>query len=171
MNRAEELKRKYNLTSHPEGGWFSEVYTSPSASGGRAFTGSIYYLLEGNDVSHFHQIDCDEIWYHHEGGAMKITMIVVAEGSGTGSSSQGSPGTWTVRETFLGAGEGETAMVVIPAGAVFAAELIDKESYCFTSCVTTPKFTYDGFRLLGRDEIKALCPSEFDRLAYLAVEG
>ena len=76
MNRAEELKNKYNLERHPEGGWFSEVYTSPFDIGNRAFMGSIYFLLEGEDISHFHQIDCDEIWYHHEGCALKITMLI-----------------------------------------------------------------------------------------------
>ena len=67
MIRTNELKEKYKLEKHPEGGWFSESYTSPFDNGTRAFMGSIYFLLEGHDISHFHQIDCDEIWYHHEG--------------------------------------------------------------------------------------------------------
>ncbi|MCR4558022.1 MAG: cupin domain-containing protein [Saccharofermentans sp.] len=154
MNRSEELKQKYNLEIHPEGGWFSEVYTSPSGFEGRAFMGSIYFLLEGKDISHFHQIDCDEIWFYHEGCSMRITMILNGK----------------VSEAVLGTGEGQAAMVVIPEGAVFAAENLDKESYCFMSCATTPKFTYDGFRLLGREEVKALCPSEFEQLEYLVIE-
>ncbi len=152
MDRANELKKKYSLERHPEGGWFSEVYTSPFEHETRAFMGSIYFLLEGEDISHFHQIDCDEIWYHHEGCAIKITMIVDGE----------------VKECIIGPGEGQTAIAVIPKGAIFAAENLEKDSYCFMSCATTPKFTYDGFRLVYATEIKSLCSSEIDDIKHLA---
>lgn len=155
MTRAEELKEKYGLEKHPEGGWFSESYTSPFDLGTRAFMGSIYFLLDGDDISHFHQIDCDEIWYHHEGCALKITIIY--EGK--------------LSEVVIGPGEGQEAMAVIPKGAIFAAEPLDKDGFCFLSCATTPKFTYDGFRLVGSDEINKLCPVEYKRIEHLASEG
>ena len=50
----------------------------------------------------------------------------------------------------------------------FAAENLDKSSYCFMSCATTPKFTYDGFRLVGDKEIRDICPETFDRIKHLA---
>ncbi len=152
MKRAEEIKEEYNLEKHPEGGWFSESYTAPFESGNRSLMGSIYFLLEGDEISHFHQIDCDEIWYHHEGCGLKITMIIEEK----------------VSEHIIGAGEGQDAMAVIPKGAIFAAENIEKEGYCFMSCATTPKFTYDGFRLVDANEIKMLCPSEIDNIRHLA---
>ena len=152
MKRADELKEKYNLENHPEGGWFSEIYTAPFASDSRALMGSIYFLLVGDEISHFHQIDCDEIWYHHEGCSLKITMI--NEGK--------------LSEQILGSEEGQNAMVVIPKGAIFAAENLDKSEYCFMSCATTPKFTYDGFRLVDAQEIEKCCPSEINRIRYLA---
>ena len=151
-NRAEILKEKYSLERHPEGGWFSEVYTSPFESGTRAFMGSICFLIEGEDISHFHQIDCDEIWYHHEGCALKITMIIDGK----------------VSEHIIGAGEGQVAMAVIPKGAIFAAENLEKESYCFMSCATTPKFTYDGFRLVDVTELENHCPSDIESIKHLA---
>ena len=151
-NRAEQLKEKYKLERHPEGGWFSETYTSPYEHEGRAFMGSIYFLLEGDDISHFHQIDCYEIWYHHEGCGLKITMIIDGK----------------VSECIIGPGEGQEAMAVIPKGAIFAAENLDKGGYCFMSCATTPKFTYDGFRLVDAAEIKSLCPSEFETIKHLS---
>ena len=154
MDRAAKLKEKYKLEKHPEGGWFSEIYTSPFEHGLRAFMGSIYFLLEGGDISHFHQIDCDEIWYHHEGCGLKITVLVDGKKS----------------EELLGPGEDQNAMVVIPKGAIFASEPLDKDSYAFVSCATTPKFTYDGFRLVNQGELKAICPEEYDRIKYLAFE-
>ncbi len=151
-DRTELLKNKYSLERHPEGGWFSEVYTAPFEHEKRALMGSIYFLLEGADISHFHQIDCDEIWYHHEGCALKITMIMNGK----------------VSECIIGAHEGQTAMAVIPKGAIFAAENLEKSGYCFMSCATTPQFTYEGFRLVDDEEIKSLCPDVYGKIAHLA---
>lgn len=151
MTRADELKRKYKLKKHPEGGWYTEVYTSPRGAEGRPFMGSIYFLLEGEELSHFHRIDCDEIWYHHEGCPLAVTAIV--DGA--------------VRRIVVGSGEGLTPTAVIPAGAVFASELLDKSGYCFVSCATTPQFRDEGMHLADRAEIRALCPSEYERLEHL----
>lgn len=151
MNRPDDLKEKYNLEKHPEGGWFSKVYTSPFSSGARAFMGSIYYMLEGDDISHFHQIDCDEIWYYHEGCALMITVLI-----------DGKKNT-----EILGIGENQSTMVVIPKEAIFAAELLDKDSYSFVSCATTPQFTYDGFRLVDSEEIQSICPEEYEEIRHL----
>lgn len=154
MDKVSELKEKYNLEKHPEGGWFSESYTSPYSLEKRSYMGSIYFLLEGDEISHFHQIDCDEIWYHHEGCALKLTLLIGG----------------IVSELILGKDEGQSAMAVIPKGAIFAAEPLDKEKYCFLSCATTPKFTYDGFRLVSDEEIKSICPGGYDKIRHLAYQ-
>ncbi len=114
--------------------------------------GSIYFLLDGDDLSHFHQIDCDEIWFHHEGCALKISMIFDGK----------------VTECIIGSGDDQMAMAVIPKGAIFAAENIDKDSYCFMSCATAPRFTYEGFRLVGDKEIKDICPEKYEDIKHLA---
>ena len=156
MTRPEILKQKYDLEKHPEGGWYAEVYTS-SASGipeGRASMGSIYFMLEGDDISHFHQIDCEEIWYYHEGCPIKVTVLMDGK----------------TDVTIIGTEEGQTAMAVIPKGAIFAAELLDRDSYCLLSCATTPKFSYDGFRLVDSTEIRSLFPKEYECLKHLIQE-
>ena len=33
------------------------------------------FLLDKGDVSRFHQLDCDEIWYYHAGCGMKIVIL------------------------------------------------------------------------------------------------
>ena len=63
---------------------------------------------------------------------------------------------------------GEKVMVVIPAGAVFAAENLRSDCYSFVSCVTAPKFDYSGFRLIGRDELRERWPDLADETGYLA---
>ena len=36
---------------------------------------SIYFLLNTGDISHFHRIDADEVWYYHAGESLTIHMI------------------------------------------------------------------------------------------------
>ena len=154
--RTDLLKKQYDLEQHPEGGWFSEVYTSEDASGGRPLMGSIYFLLDGDDVSHFHRIDCDELWYFHEGCGLVLTVV---DGNGP-------------RRLFLGNDEakGQSAMVLIPKGCAFAAENIDPKGYTFISCATAPKFSYEGFELLGREEMLSICPGLPEDVLKLAYE-
>lgn len=143
-DRVPEIIEQLHLSGHPEGGWFSEVYTSPrilaTADGDRALAGSIYYLLGKQGKSSFHQIDCDEIWYYHEGIGMRIYIL---KDNGR------------IEERLLGKNfsKGELPMVIVPAQSVFAAENIAPEGYTLISCMTTPKFRYQGWRLVPKAEL------------------
>ena len=154
QTRIEQLKAAYHLERHPEGGWFSEVYTAPFASGGRPLMGSICFLLDGGEISHFHQIDCDELWYHHEGCPLRVTVL--------------HGGVCETVELGGDTAAGQRCMAVIPAGAVFAAENLDPDGYSFLSCATTPAFRYEGFRLVPRSELAAVpgISPEVLRLAF-----
>ena len=157
MRRVDVLKETYHLEAHVEGGSFAEVYTAPFEKDGRALAGSIFFLLDSGEISHFHVIDCDEIWYFHEGCGMKITVLKE-----------------NAKEEYLlgnNAAEGECPMAVIPKGCIFAAENLSREGYSFVSCVTTPGFEYAGFRIVGRDEIQKRYPALFDEIGYLAAES
>lgn len=152
--RSDELKKHYNLERHPEGGWFTEVYTAPFSDAGRPLAGSINFLLDAGEISHFHQIDCDEIWYFHEGCGMKITALLDGK----------------KEEYLLGhdVAAGQNAMVLIKKGSVFAAENLIPGEFSFVSCATTPKFNYEGFRLVYRDEIKEQYPEIAEEIIHLA---
>lgn len=142
MKRSEELIRHYDLQAHPEGGWFSEVYTAPYLyTDTRETGGSIYFLLNEGDISHFHVIDCDEVWYIHEGCGMRIYMI-------------DKENHLSYEDLGMDITKGQKAMVVIPKGIIFAAENIDKNGYSFVSCATTPQFQYQGFKLVNEEEVK-----------------
>ena len=154
--RAELLKETFHLEKHPEGGSFAEVYTAPFEKDGRPIAGSIYFLLDSGEISHFHVIDCDEIWYFHEGCGMKITVL-----------------TESGKEAFLlgmNADRGERPMAVIPKGCIFAAENLEADGYTFVSCVTAPGFEYAGFRLVGREEIRERYPDLCEEIGYLAAD-
>ena len=154
--RTDILKLKYDLKQHPEGGWFREVYTSEDEADGRPLAGSIYFLLDAGEVSHFHRIDCDELWYFHEGCGLIITVL---DESGPERIALGND-----------TGQGQSAMVLIPKGCVFAAENKDPDGFTFISCATAPKFSYEGFELLGKEDILAIYPDAPKDILRLAFE-
>ena len=139
-NHAEELIERFALQKHPEGGWFSEVFETSFQKDKRAMEGSIYFLLNQDEISHFHVIDCDEIWYYHEGCGMNVLCI-------------DPDGKFHNEKLGMCIEKGEQPMVVIRAGTVFAAENKDQDGYTFVSCATTPQFTYEGFHLCTEDEL------------------
>ena len=155
-SRQDILKEAYRLEKHVEGGFFSEIYSAPFAADGRSFAGSIYFLLSDGEVSHFHEIDCDEIWYYHEGCGMKVTVL--ADGR--------------KEEFLLGKNvlKGEQAMVLIPKGSIFAAENLEGGGFTFVSCATVPHFEYAGFRLVYQEEIREKYPDLYHEVRHLIPE-
>ena len=154
MIDAEKLKEIYNLRAHVEGGSFREVYTAPFDAEGRPMAGSICFLLDGRELSHFHEIDCDELWFYHAGCGLRLILLDKS----------------VRREILLGTDveKGQRVLAVIPAGTVFAAENLDPEGFTFLSCVTTPQYVEQGFRLVSRDELRERFPGLADDVAYLA---
>ena len=73
MMTANDWIDRLELISHPEGGYFKETMRGDGK--GRASFSSIYFLLTQRDISHFHRIDADEVWYYHAGQTLKIHMI------------------------------------------------------------------------------------------------
>jgi len=156
--RVREIVKTLNMATHPEGGWFVEVYTAPktyqSKVGIRPLAGSIYFLLNEKEVSHFHQMDCEEVWYYHEGCGIRLYLL---EEDGT------------VKQVLLGQdlAHGQRPMVIIPAEKIFAAENIDQSRYTLISCMTTPKFKYQGWRLVGQTELLKHFPQQQELIKRL----
>ena len=67
---------KLQLSPHPEGGWYREVYRSSrrvlGEQGTRCALTTIYYLLERDQVSRWHVVDADEAWHFHAGAPMEL---------------------------------------------------------------------------------------------------
>ena len=189
------LKQRYGLVAHEEGGWFAEVFASDAQVGNRAAAGSIFFLLDAGEVSRFHRLDCQEVWYYHEGCGLRITMLDDAGRRevylGVGGSDDACLAAETPDKTEASAnaapGEAEDpgcaqrggakgaqepdpccAMVVMPAGVAFAAENVQPGGYTFVSCVTVPAFSYEGFHLLTADQLRIAYPAYADDLARLA---
>ncbi len=144
-----------NLISHPEGGYFKEIYRSgemifPAGLPARfkkerSMSTSIYFLLEGKQVSKSHRLKSDEIWHFYDGCGVKIFVI---DTSGN------------LSEFKLGKNieNRETLQVVIENNHWFAAELIDKNSFCLAGCTVAPGFDFDDFELAERNRLIELFP-------------
>ena len=140
--KAKEYIDKFQLIAHPEGGYFSEVYRSEEKISGdhlpvrygtsRSFSTSIYFLLEGNQISTLHTLKSDELWHFY---------IIDEDGN--------------LNKTRLGnnINEGETFQIVVKNKTWFGAELIDKSSFALIGCTVAPGFDFNDFELAKRDDL------------------
>jgi predicted cupin superfamily sugar epimerase len=151
-SRASHLIDALGLEPHPEGGYYRQLYRSPSivqTDDGRpvrrALT-TIYFLLPADECSRWHVVASDEVWHFYEGAPLEL---FVAD----------SKMTRVVREV-LGPASGETAPVrVVPAHYWQAARSIG--AYTLVGCTVGPGFEFSDFTLL-RDR-----PPDVERLRSL----
>ncbi len=141
-NKAGYYISRLQLIPHPEGGYYKEIYRSGEIyeadhlpgryNKDRAFSTSIYFLLEGKQVSTFHRLKSDEIWHFYDGS---LVIIYTIEENGI------------MKEIKLGnnLGNGEIPQVVIKRNRWFGAELIDKTSFCLAGCTVSPGFDFEDF--------------------------
>jgi len=144
-----------NLQPHPEGGFYKETYRSSieidqkilpfGYSGGRKLTTSIYYLLRSGEISRLHRLKSDELWYYHFGSSLRIVMI---DQDGKKHSK------------ILGAKlqKAEQLQVLIPAGTIFGAEVIERNSFGLIGCMVSPGFEFDDFEICVKDELLQVFP-------------
>ena len=151
-----------NLIKHPEGGYFQESYRSPemihlksgSAILERNSASSIYFLLPGNEVSCFHRLRYDEIWYYHAGSPLTVYMI---DGSGRLSE----------QKLGLDIAAGESPQIVVPRGYIFGAAVSQVDSYTLIGCVVSPGFDYQDFELLSRKTLLEQYPQHHNIIIKL----
>lgn len=138
------------MTKHPEGGYFKEVYRSedkilssalPTLYGGdRSYATSIYFLLAGNDFSAFHRLQSDEIWHFYAGCGVKIVVI----------DTDGKVVTHSLGNNF---DIGEQFQVIVPANTWFGAKPIDKGGFALVGCTMAPGFEFEDFELADRTDL------------------
>jgi predicted cupin superfamily sugar epimerase len=122
-----------DLRPHPEGGWFAETWRDAPADGSRGVGTAIYFLLEPDQVSHWHRVDATEIWHHYAGGPLDLLVADVDAGP--------------VGTTRLGAdlAGGERPQATVPAGAWQAARPVG--GAVLVGCTVAPAFSFAGFEL------------------------
>lgn len=151
------------LQEHPEGGYYREVYCSSETvsksalperfQSEHAFSTSIYYLLEYDDLSRFHRLHQDEIWHFYEGSAVMVHTLESKR--------------HTVFRLGRNPAKGQLPMLVIPHGTLFAAELENKRSYALLGCTVSPGFKFEDFDQPSRSELTHRFPEHHDLITRL----
>ena len=142
----ESLVKKLNLLPHPEGGFYSETYRSEITihSKDRKLMTSIYFLLTSENVSKFHRIKSDELWFFHYGSPLLVHTI--------GNSGH--------IQTKLGNNifENETPYFLVPKDTIFGSTVLDENSYSLVSCVVSPGFEFSDFELFSFNDLIKIFP-------------
>ncbi|HLI12248.1 MAG TPA: cupin domain-containing protein [Alphaproteobacteria bacterium] len=131
-SEAEALIAVLDLTPHPEGGHYREVYRDHPAVGGRGAVTAIYYLLRAGERSHWHRIDAVEIWHHYAGDALALHLS--EDGCHVDSHRLGK-----------NIHAGERPQLVVPPHAWQSAEPLG--AYALVGCTVSPAFTFATFEL------------------------
>ncbi len=160
--QAQKYIEKLQLKPHPEGGYYKEIYRAGEMilpehlpkryKSSRNFSTSIYFLIEGNQVSNFHKLKSDEQWHFYDGSS--IVIYVIDEGG-------------NLNKILLGRNieKRESLQTVIKHNSWFAAELSDKTSFALIGCTVAPGFDFNDFELGKRDALIKTFP-QFRELIY-----
>lgn len=150
-----EIITFFNLTEHPEGGYYKETYRSVGEilsenldsefDGNRNYCTSIYFLLTSDKFSAFHKINQDEIWHFYTGTTLKLHLI----------SPVGEYSFVLIGNNFI---DGETPQFTVPAHHYFAAEVLEKNSFSFMGCTVSPGFDFRDFKLPSCKELSQEFP-------------
>ncbi|GGW83809.1 cupin domain-containing protein [Alteromonas halophila] len=137
-----------NLTPHPEGGFYREIYqspqqvTSPAHGQVRQAVTHIYYLLLAGQISRFHRCIHDEIWNHYAGAPLRLYDLHQQQ----------------LTETHIGSTTGAFAHVV-PGGHFQAAE--STGDYSLVGCTVAPGFDFADFSFIDEP-----CLAEWIKVAH-----
>ena len=158
MKQADYLIDYFQMTPHPEGGFYKEIFKSdkkieiPAFDNivkQRFFQTSIYFLLKENQISNFHRLKSDEIWFFHEGSSVVVHTIDI----------QGNRTDFVLGSNLANS---DSYQVILPAGTWFAAKNIDQNSYSFFSCTVSPGFDFEDFDLGNFETLSKLFPEHLD---------
>lgn len=166
-HNAEYYISKLGLEPHPEGGFYKRTFESGektsdqelsvSFEGTRLLYTSIYFLLDSNNISHFHRLKSDELWYYHAGSP--LTVHVIDEN-----------GEYKEFKLGINLDEGEVPQVLVPKNSIFGSSVTDQDAFSLVGCMVSPGFEFRDFELFTQDELLAKYPQHKDAIMKLAYE-
>jgi predicted cupin superfamily sugar epimerase len=158
---------KLGLEPHPEGGYFKRTFASQEQitdqeltvhfEGKRMLYTSIYFLLTSNDVSHFHRLQSDELWYYHAGSPLSVHMI-------------DENGVYTEHKLGLDLENGEVPQVLVPKNTIFGSSVKDQDTFSLVGCMVSPGFEYQDFELFTQEELLSKYPEHKEIILKIAYD-
>lgn len=162
MNKdANYFIEKLGLEQHPEGGYYKSTFSSEEeidafGTARKLFT-NIYFLLKSGDVSHFHRLKSDEVWYYH--GGSSLTVHVIDEF-----------GNYQEMKLGLDIENGAQPQVIVPKNSVFGSSVVEEESFSLVGCMVSPGFDFQDFELFTQSELISIYPQHAQIIKKLAYE-
>ncbi|WP_241157606.1 cupin domain-containing protein [Schaalia sp. ZJ1691] len=164
MSHVSTLVNSLKLESHPEGGWFRRTWTAPerlvTPRGERATASAILFLLDKDMEAAWHVVHSDELWLWHGPGDLEVHL------GGSGDAPSDSPRIVTLSAQPLmneddagqsGANPPVTRGVVGTTDVRNPVQILVKAgtwqrtfargSHALATCVVSPEFTYDDWKL------------------------
>ncbi|WP_153733434.1 cupin domain-containing protein [Sporosarcina obsidiansis] len=146
---AHEWIRNLELEPHPEGGFYKSTYRSGFVSeftqGERPLYTSIYFLLRSQDVSHFHRLQSDEIWYFHGGSSLTVHMITP-------------DGQYEEVALGLDIKNGEVPQFIVSKHTIFGSSVKGENTFSLVGCMVSPGFDFADFELFDQEELLSQYP-------------
>jgi uncharacterized protein len=157
MKNAQYYIENLEMTPHVEGGYFKESFLSTdNAKENKKLWSSIYFLLKTGEVSNFHRLKSDELWYYHDGEALTIYMI--------------SPeGELVTKQLGINIENGEVPQVLVPKGYIFGSAM-NNDGFALVGCMVAPAFEFDDFELFEREYLLDLYPQHKEVILKLTRE-
>lgn len=141
-NKIQEIINHFDMLPHPEGGFYKETYRSSELclNGTRNLKTVIYFLLRSEDVSHFHRIKSDEMWYYHSGSPLIVHSI-------------DDQGVYKEQKVGINFSEGEIPQYLVQKNTIFGSTVLEKDSYSLVSCSVSPGFDFEDFELFKQSDL------------------
>ena len=133
---AAQVVETLGLESHPEGGYFKEIYRDAPTDGSRGAATSIYYLLAADQFSHWHRVDAVEMWHYYAGAPLALTI------SANGHDAEG-------YHLGLDLSANQRPFAVVPANAWQTA--VSLGQWTLVGCSVAPAFEFKGFEMAPPD--------------------
>lgn len=143
--KAQEYIEQLNLLPHPEGGYYKETYRSSAEVGNRNLMTAIYFLITSENISRFHRIKSDEIWFFHDGSPLSVHTLSKEKGH-------------KIQKVGLNLERGESPQLLVPANTIFGSSLDEPNAFSLVSCTVAPGFDFADFELFETDFLIAQFP-------------
>ncbi len=155
LETADSFIEHLKLEQHVEGGYFRSSYRSDEQfDDTRPLWTSIYFLLRTGEVSNFHRLTADEMWYFHAGQSLTIYMIDEA-------------GELTTALLGLNLAAGERPQFLVPKGCIFGSAM-NNPGFSLVGCMVSPGFTFDDFELFSQEWLLAQYPQHKEVITRLS---
>ncbi|WP_026567107.1 cupin domain-containing protein [Bacillus sp. UNC41MFS5] len=165
INEVHNWVTKLGLSPHPEGGFYKRTFESDEQitdkelsvmfEGQRKLYTSIYFLLTSDDVSHFHRLKSDELWYFHAGSP--LTIHVIDEN-----------GEYQELKLGLNLEKGEVPQILVKKNSIFGSSVMEEDTFSFVGCMVSPGFEFRDFELFTQNELIQKYPNHEDIIMKLA---